>query len=603
MAALVHALDTHTPSQLGENGHDEYGWSRNIREKIIQFYFQLNRVSNKDDNLEVELRNILKTLVSTTSVVSDAERKELFITLYKMIGQTRDIIDGKGEYALTYMMIYVWYDFYPSLAKYALSACVQSEVLPNGNDFKKEYPYGSWKDIKYFCQYVKDKGWSEDHEMIQHAFDLIITQLNLDVLAFHEGRNDDMSLVCKWIARESSKFGWVFDALAKKYFASYLKTAKTPEKIFKAISKTKMDFRKLITKLNKSLDTTQIKQCDGRWSQIDFDKVTSVTMNNQKTAFLNKKKNGETRVNTKDRMECYENYTNYFRAQLNEGKEINGKRIGMEQFTKQAFELLDRKSRMTNKNITDLSCLQVEIDILNSQWRDNSNQNGKLGNFVAMVDTSSSMFMSDSAGYAGFALGCRVAEKSILGKRVMTFSSDPDWCNLDNCNGFVDSIETIQNTPWGMSTNFHAALDLILDACVEKKLSNTEVGNLVLVVFSDMMMEKADKHQGKLYEIMEKKFEDAGVRSTGLPYKPPHILFWNLRSTNSFPILSNQKNVSMMSGYSPALLNQFCETGMETLHSLTPWSLFTQVLNNERYLRMENQAIHWLSLYSTPAFV
>ena len=364
-----------------------------------------------------------------------------------------------------------------------------------------------------------------------------------------------------------------------------------------------MDFRKLITKLNKSLDTTQIKQCDGRWSQIDFDKVTSVTMNNQKTAFLNKKKNGETRVNTKDRMECYENYTNYFRAQLNEGKEINGKRIGMEQFTKQAFELLDRKSRMTNKNITDLSCLQVEIDILNSQWRDNSNQNGKLGNFVAMVDTSSSMFMSDSAGYAGFALGCRVAEKSILGKRVMTFSSDPDWCNLDNCNGFVDSIETIQNTPWGMSTNFHAALDLILDACVEKKLSNTEVGNLVLVVFSDMMMEKADKHQGKLYEIMEKKFEDAGVRSTGLPYKPPHILFWNLRSTNSFPILSNQKNVSMMSGYSPALLNQFCETGMETLHSLTPWSLFTQVLNNERYLRMENQAIHWLSLYSTPAFV
>jgi hypothetical protein len=606
MAALVNALDKYTPSQIGENGHEEYGWSINIREKIIQFYFQLNRVSNMA-SLERELRTILRTLASTKSIISDAERKELFITLYKIIGHTRDIIDGKGEYALTYMMIYVWYDFYPDLAKHALFSCVQPEISTDRNTFKKEHPYGSWKDIKYFCQYCKDRGWPENHEMFTYAFELILGQLALDILAFQEGRFDDMTLVCKWIARESSKFGWIFDALAKIYFGSYLKTAKTPEKTFKAISKAKMDFRKLITKINKALDTTQIKQCDRKWATIDFDKVTSITLNKQKSAFLNTKKNGEKRCNTEDRIECAENYTNYFKRQISEGKEINGKHVGMEHFTKQAFALIDQKTiiRQSDSQMEYSSALNLEIDMLNSQWRNNSSNNTALGNFIAMVDTSSSMFMSDNAGYVAIALGCRVAEKSILGKRIMTFSTRPDWCNLEDCNGFVDQVEMIKNTQWGMNTNFHAALDLILDACVEKKLPADDVANLVLVIFSDMQMDQASTNNnndtGKLYEIMEKKFRDAGVRAVNTPYKPPHILFWNLRSTSGFPVLSNQKNVSMMSGYNPALLNNFCDDGMDIFHSITPWSLFTQVLNNQRYLRMENEAICWLVLHSTPA--
>ena len=39
--ALFNALDTHTPRQLGEKGHAEYGWSNDIRELIVQLSFQV----------------------------------------------------------------------------------------------------------------------------------------------------------------------------------------------------------------------------------------------------------------------------------------------------------------------------------------------------------------------------------------------------------------------------------------------------------------------------------------------------------------------------------------------------------------------------------
>jgi hypothetical protein len=39
----------------------------------------------------------------------------------------------------------------------------------------------------------------------------------------------------------------------------------------------------------------------------------------------------------------------------------------------------------------------------------------------------------------------------------------------------------------------------------------------------------------------------------------------------------------MMSGFSPALLNIFCEEGLEALQSCSPWSLFIKSLDNERY--------------------
>jgi hypothetical protein len=144
-------------------------------------------------------------------------------------------------------------------------------------------------------------------------------------------------------------------------------------------------------------------------------------------------------------------------------------------------------------------------------------------------------------------------------------------------------VDKVQRSDWGMNTNFAAALNMILDAIVQHKLEPNDVEDMVLTVLSDMQIDQADHSYSSLMNMIEQKYAEAGMRLYKKPFKPPHILFWNLRSTTGFPALSTQKNASMMSGFSAALLNLFCEEGLEALQSCTPWSMFLKGIDLERY--------------------
>ena len=563
MAALVGALDNITPTQIGENCHLEYRWSNKIQEKILQFSFQLTRTDDLSiKRLQTILNVLLDSLTHTISIGSLPEReiaKGYLSILYRMIGQTRDIIDGKGEYTLTYMMIFVWYQFYPELAIFALQCLVK-----HGDT--NEHPYGSWKDMKYFCDFCVDQEVEISHPLIQAAIRLTNDQLRADCAADANG----VSLVAKWVPREGSSFGWLYQSLATDYFSGYVATAKNDDSLEKAVLKAKTEYRKILSRLNRKIDTLQIKQCGGNWAGIQFDKVTSISLAKQKKAFLNVKRNGEVRCpDNSDRVTCAENFAAHVQASIACGKEIKGKRVCMADFTKQALALC------TTRN-------QVEIDLLNSQWRDSCSSTGDLGKMIAMVDVSGSM--SGDPLYAAVALGIRIAETSAIGKRVMTFSANPTWVNLDGHDDFFPQVETISRADWGMNTNFHAALNTILDAIIQSQMPPEDVQDMVLVVLSDMQMDAGDKCDKQvLYDTMKAKYEAAGIRVHGKPYKPPHILFWNLRSTSGFPTLSTQTNCSMMSGFSPSLLNVFCEQGITALQACTPWSVLEKSLENKRY--------------------
>ncbi len=571
MAAIVNALDNYTPTQFGEKGHVEYGWSNSIQEQILQFSFQLTRTNeqgvNSLSNVFASILNNLKCKFETGTLPEKEVAKGHLSILYRMIGHTRDIIDGKGEYTLSYMMLYTWYNFFPELAKFALRCFVTLD--------KNVHQYGSWKDLKYFCEYCKEQGASVEHPLIQFAIKLINEQITTDY-ANMVSNVSDISLVAKWAPREKSQFSWLYNALATNYFSDFLTTAKTDEQQRKAILKCKTEYRKLLSSLNKHIDTLQIKQCGKEWSAIEFNKVTSISLNKQKKAFLNIKKNGDVRCpDSSDRITCAANFTSHIQKAVKGETEMKGKRVGMADFTKQAFELY--------RNGT-----QTEKDLLNSQWRDNSSQNGGLGKMIPMVDVSGSM--SGDPMEVAIALGIRIAEKSLLGKRIMTFSAKPRWVNLEAYPDFISQVEVIKNAEWGMNTNFHAALDLILDAIVKNKMSPEDVQDMVLVILSDMQMDVGDRcNKQVLYDTMKAKYQAAGISVNGVPYKPPHILFWNLRSTSGFPTLANQPNASMMSGFSPVLLNLFCEEGLDALQSCTPWSLLVKSLENERYQIMADK--------------
>jgi hypothetical protein len=515
--------------QEGENGHNEYSWVENdCKESMTQFFFQLVRKAN---HLEPKLDSLIQSCKSSPYHLS---------LLYRMIGQTRDIIAGKGEYQLTYMMLYVWYKHYPELAKYALKSCVVS-----ADD--EEPPFGSWKDIKYFCKYCHERGNAD--EFIDYAIELLCDQITTDNVQFMlNGENAKISLAAKWSPRESSSFKFIYNKLVARF---------CKVKTLNLNNAHKKKFRQTISKLNKHLDTLQIKQCGNTWSAIDFHHVTSISMNKQKKAFL--------KETNEDRTQCAAHFKEHITNAVNgSGKEVKGKRIGMEQFTKEALSI-----------INDPNSEPLLLDLLNSQWRDNSSQMAShLGNMVAMVDVSGSM--EGDPIHAAIALGIRIAETSALGPQVLTFSQQPSWVRFQPEQPFVEKVRILKKANWGMSTNFYAALDLILGSMIQNGVSQ----DMVLVILSDMQMNQAFTENATLYQTIEMKYQQHG-------FQMPHLLFWNLRATSGFPTLSTQPNVSMMSGFSPALLNLFCEKGMDALTECTPWSQMVALLNHERYRDME----------------
>lgn len=605
--------------QYGENNHMEYSWATSdlfniehklLQEQIIQLSFQLVRC---DDNTRKELRAKFSEILSLiykklNGNIFDKNDVYYATILYKMVAQTRDIISGKGEYALFYMMIAEIGLYNICHAKFMINALVHDDITYDtlyAHKPCKIHPLGSWKDMKYMASYFQSL-YSEDYEkygttcskLITYIIELTCTQLKVDENESGKTIDRHLSLAAKWIPREKSKkHGWLFKELALNYYSIIL-PYRLHSSYDKAAIKCCMLFRRLLTKLNIILDTTQIKQCNDRWSDINFNNVTSITIQRQKNAFLNLKKDGssERYPENFDRIECKEHYQEFLSNVSSGNATMKGKRVSIVDMVKDAI--------YTNIETTS----QDIIDTLNYQWENNAYQTSTLKNFIAMVDTSSSMNCDKGNPlYSAIGLGIRVAEKSTFGNRVMTFSATPSWINLDTMitQTFVQKVKRILNSEWGANTNFYAAMKMILDVIMENKVPACDVENMVLVVFSDMQFDQADKTFTMAYsdninnrnntnkklsandEII-RMYHDAGIKTVGEPYNPPHILFWNLRSTTGFPCVSNVNNVTMFSGYSPSLLNVFCEKGLDALKKYTPWLGLVESLSNPRYKKFSD---------------
>jgi len=392
-------------------------------------------------------------------------------------------------------------------------------------------------------------------------------------------------LAAKWIPREKASakskmpFKPLYQALVKEYFYEYFTTVTTPEQMRRAENKGYQHYRQLLSKINSNLKTTQIYQCANKYDEIEYKNVTSVTMRKQTQAFQNKKKNGEKRSDDSNRIQGALNFEQFV-TQAKEGKmTIKGKRVGLNIMISDALKM--------NKSYVCSQFSQIDNDVLNLQWENAGKSIGNLGNIVAMVDLSGSM--EGDPMHAAIGLGLRVAEKSKLGRRVLSFSTTPEWINLSGTRSLMDMISTIHPwTDWGMwggSTNFTAALMMILDACVANKLPAEDVENMVLAIFSDMQIDSFGNESlsQSMWDHITELYSSAGQKAIGTPYKPPHILFWNLRHTDGFPVISEQKGATMFAGFSPALLNAFCNKGIDTLREMTPWSMLQEQLQNERY--------------------
>lgn len=212
-----------------------------------------------------------------------------------------------------------------------------------------------------------------------------------------------------------------------------------------------------------------------------------------------------------------------------------------------------------------------------AQWDALPNYIGD-ANILPLVDVSGSM--DCSAGGNGsitcmdiaVSLGLYISDKN-TGKfkdTFITFSSQPELLTLRG--NIVEKALQMVNSKWGMSTNLHAAFELILNLAIKFSLPASEMPEILLIL-SDMQFDSCARFDDSAMEMIERKYNDAG-------YTTPKIVFWNLQASGNVPVASHKSGAALVSGFSPSLVTSILKADMT---QFTPVGIMMETITNPRY--------------------
>ena len=486
--------------------------------------------------------------------------KEALEDLCVLLFQTRNIRGGKGERALAYDMLAAL-----DKKQHALSLA----LLPLFSH------YGCWKDLFVLGQNVAFK---------ETVLDLTIKQFAADNAAI-KTEGGKVSLLAKWAPREKS-----FNGLLAKWLANRLFTHSA------ILSERMKAYRKMVSTLNKHIDTVEVKMCDRHFADIEPSHVPGRALQKYRKAFLNEAstfKNGHhdkfargERSTEYDRIEGAKHFSEHFAAGAKGDVILKGAD------TVYPHEVVEAVYHSHEDS-------EAERNLRLGQWLSfvaKAKEGGALKNCLAMCDFSGSM--DGLPKMVSLALGMLIAEVSGSNK-ILTFDSEPKWHTFNPSHNLYEKVSSIGNIGHGLSTDFQKAMDLVLADIKERRVKPEDVVK-DLIVFTDMGWDHAcsssekSSYTGNSYrnnvkttewqthiQMIRENFRRAGEDMWGVPFVPPRIVIWNLRAAyDDFHARADEEGVVMLSGWSPALFKVLQEKGVEVL---TPYAALRLQLDDPMY--------------------
>ena len=447
---------------------------------------------------------------------------QAFEDAFVLAFQTRNIRGGKGERTLALTMFAYLAQRYPELFNTHLL-----DLIPH---------YGSWRDV-FALASSPDTSPFTQKALIQMA----AAQIHKDSLT-PEG--ESISLVGKWAPAEKSEFGRLAKILAFELFPTA-----------ESFSSRMKQYRQLTSKLNARVKTTEIKMCANTWADIVPKEVPGRCLHKNRQAFLNITKTNNVRhADRPDRETCREHFEEFFAAAKRGEVKVKGADT---MFPHEVVAyILSNQHTMTPEN----------QDLCRAQWKafvDKAKESGQLSRCLAMCDFSGSM--NGLPKLICTALGLLIAEVSGVNK-ILTFDSTPNWHMFPEADIF-ERLESIgPHLGQGLSTDFQAAMDLVLKDAVERKLTPEQMPKDI-IVFTDMGWDQATGQRSR-YNVKRESWDThlEMIRSNyrTLGYEPPRIVVWDLRSDYQ----DFQEGVVMLSGWSPALFKILQEKGVQIMTPL-----------------------------------
>jgi len=485
--------------------------------------------------------------------------KEALEDLCVLLFQTRNIRGGKGERTLAYDMLGAL-----DKKQHALSLA----LLPLFSH------YGCWKDLFVLGQNVAFK---------ETVLELTVKQFAADNTAV-KAEGGKVSLLAKWAPREKSFNGLLAKWLANRLFPHLA-----------ILSERMKAYRKMVSALNKHIDTVEVKMCDRHFADIEPSHVPGRALQKYRKAFLNEAstfKNGHhdkyargERSTEYDRIEGAKHFSEHFAAGA------KGEVILKGADTVYPHEVVEA--------VYNGASSEAERNLRLGQWLAfvaKAKEGGALKNCLAMCDFSGSM--SGQPLMVSLALGLLIAEVSGANK-ILTFDSEPQWHTFDPKQDLYQKVASIRDIGQGVSTDFQKAMDLVLQDIKERRVKPEDVVK-DLIVFTDMGWDQAyssseqSPYTGNSYrhnvktaewqthiQMIRENFKRAGEDMWGAPFVPPRIVIWNLRAAyEDFHARADEEGVVMLSGWSPALFKVLQEKGIEVL---TPYAGLRLQLDDPMY--------------------
>ena len=395
--------------------------------------------------------------------------------------------------------------------------------------------FGRWDDLYVFV------GTPLEADALQIMKD----QLNLDVQC------KTPSLLAKWLKSENT---------------SSAESRRLGNITREFLGMSHKQYRKTLSILRERINVLERLMSEGRWDEIEFDKIPSKAGLKYKNAFAR-------RDIIKAKYEAFAKDTT---------KTVNAKTLYPYECVAEALKMCRHDSwsrhEKTLPPMDDVNRLMVD-----KYWANLADYfNGASFNGIAVVDTSGSMVSSEASAPINVAisLGLYCAEKAggPFAGHYISFASRPQLIATEGVD-FVDKVQRIYRTNLVDNTNIEATFDLMLDTALRTKCSQDDLPQNVIII-SDMEFDSATSGWRSNSTInrrnAETVLEGIARKWASYGYKMPHLIFWNVDARqNNIPMLGNGP-ISYVSGFSPSIF--------ETIMSgKTGYDLMLEKLNSERY--------------------
>ena len=367
------------------------------------------------------------------------------------------------------------------------------------------------------------------------------TQLEQDIR--HLTLSENISLCAKWMPSNNT---------------SSEASKKAAMKLQQFMGLTAREYRKMLAALRAHLNVTEVYMSANRWTQINYENVTSRANILYRKAFLNHDEDRR-----KNYLESVQEHKSVMHAGVLMPHEI------VTQYT-------TCSGWRTSINAEDAS--------LEALWKNLPNTVKGAQNILCVVDGSGSMLCpvgsgSTTALHVSNALGIYFAERmhGAFRNKFITFSSSPRYVDLTGCRTLKEKLELAFSHSDCSNTNIEATFNLILQTARNSHLKQNELPQTVLII-SDMEFDFATGAS-----VTETLFDTIRNRFARYGYRMPKLVFWNVNSrTNVIPVRENELGVALISGFSVNVCN------MVLSNELDPFQCLKNVLDGERYQKVED---------------